>query len=71
MRWYRGYLISVIYGSRGSSSRAVAAKQLGKDTMTLYIYDIQNQFVGEHNLLSSLLSSILDNNVHLYMQHIR
>jgi hypothetical protein len=46
LRWYRGYLISVVYGARGSSARVVA-KGGAKDVMTLSIYDIQNQFVGE------------------------
>lgn len=46
LRWYRGYLISVVYGARGSSARA-AAKAGAKDMMTVSIYDIQNQFVGE------------------------
>ena len=59
VRWFRGYLISVIYGSRGGSARAVAAKQTGKDIMTISIYDIQNQFVGEDRLLSDLLGGLL------------
>ena len=46
LRWYRGYLISVVYGARGSSARA-AAKSGAKDVMTVSVYDIQNQFVGE------------------------
>ena len=50
VRWYRGYLISVAYGGRvsGARSAAVASGQGGaRENMTLYIYDIQNQFVGE------------------------
>ena len=49
LRWYRGYLISVSFGGRGSGARtaAVASGQVGtRETMTLSIYDIQNQFVG-------------------------
>lgn len=62
VQWFRGYLISVIYGGRGGGARGGArggAKPAGKDVMTLFIYDIQNQFVGEGNILSSLLSNIL------------
>lgn len=62
VQWFRGYLISVVYGGRGGGARGGArggAKPAGKDVMTLSIYDIQNQFVGEGNILSSLLSSIL------------
>ena len=45
VHWFRGYLITVTSGGRGSS-RGVA-KPGAKDAMTLSIYDIQNQFVGE------------------------
>ena len=49
IRWYRGYLISVAYGGRGSGARAAALAAQGgaRESMTLSIYDIQNQFVGE------------------------
>ena len=50
LRWYRGYLISVSYGGRGGGARtsSIASGQGGvRETMTLSIYDIQNQFVGE------------------------
>ena len=56
VRWLRGYLISVIYGGRGGAARS-AAKPGSKDIVTLSVYDIQNQFVGE-SLLSSILSSM-------------
>ncbi len=46
LRWYRGYLVSVVYGSARASAKAAA-----RDVMTLSIYDIQNQFVGESRLL--------------------
>lgn len=62
VQWFRGYLISVVYGGRGGGARSGSrggAKPAGKDVMTLFIYDIQNQFVGERDILSSLLSSIL------------
>ena len=48
VQWFRGYLISVIFGGRGGVARGVA-KHGSKDVMTLSIYDIQNQFVGERN----------------------
>ena len=50
LRWYRGYLISVSYGGRGGGARSssIASGKGGvRETMTLSIYDIQNQFVGE------------------------
>ena len=50
LRWHRGYLISVVFGARGSSTRATA-KAGAKDAMTISIYDIQNQFVGESSIL--------------------
>lgn len=49
IRWYRGYLISVTLGGRvgGGRAAALASSQRGpNETMTLSIYDIQNQFVG-------------------------
>ncbi len=50
IRWYRGYLISVSKGGRGGGARggALAAAAGGSgESMTLTIYDIQNQFLGE------------------------
>ena len=52
LQWFRGYLISVIYGGRGGAARG-GAKPGARDVMTLSIYDIQNQFVGEYSLLST------------------
>lgn len=48
-RWYRGYLISVSLGGRvvGGRAAALASSQGTNETMTLSIYDIQNQFVGK------------------------
>ena len=49
-RWYRGYLISVSFGGRvvGSRASTLSTSQGGpNETMTLTIYDIQNQFVGK------------------------
>ena len=50
IRWYRGYLISVSKGGRGGGARGAAlASSSGGSTesMTLTIYDIQNQFLGK------------------------
>ena len=49
-RWYRGYLISVVRGGRVVGGRAAAltsSQSSANETMTLSIYDIQNQFVGK------------------------
>ncbi len=50
IRWFRGYLISVSKGGRGGGARggSLAAASGGSgESMTLTIYDIQNQFLGE------------------------
>ena len=58
IRWYRGYLISVSKGGRGGGARggALAAAAGGSgESMTLTIYDIQNQFLGEWYMVVCLL----------------
>lgn len=48
IRWYRGYLISVTVGGRVGGRASLSASQSGSsDAMTLTIYDITNQFIGE------------------------
>ena len=50
IRWYRGYLISVSKGGRvgGGRGAALSSSSGGSgESMTLTIYDIQNQFLGE------------------------
>ena len=48
IRWFRGYLISVTVGGRVGGRASLSASQSGSsDAMTLTIYDITNQFIGE------------------------
>ena len=50
IRWFRGYLISVTVGGRVGGRASLSANQSGSsDAMTLTIYDITNQFIGEQN----------------------
>jgi len=70
LRWYRGYLISVSFGGRGSGARtaAVASGQVGtRETMTLSIYDIQNQFVAYQTTFTSRVIDILSEWGSLYV----
>lgn len=48
IRWFRGYLISVTVGGRVGGRVSLSSSQSGSsDAMTLTIYDITNQFIGE------------------------
>lgn len=51
-RWYRGYLIAVSLGGRVVGGRAAltSSQSSASETMTLTIYDIQNQFVGKEEI---------------------
>ena len=52
VRWYRGYLITASEGSRvGGGRGAHPGKGGSRESKTLAIYDIQNQFVGELEIL--------------------
>ena len=52
VRWYRGYLITASEGSRvGVARGGHLGKGGSKESKTLAIYDIQNQFVGELKIL--------------------
>ncbi|CAI8032330.1 Vacuolar protein sorting-associated protein 11 homolog [Geodia barretti] len=66
LRWYRGYLISVVYGARGSSARA-AAKSGAKDVMTVSVYDIQNQFVAYQMTLNGRVVDVVSEWGSLYI----
>ncbi|XP_065898178.1 vacuolar protein sorting-associated protein 11 homolog [Dysidea avara] len=66
-RWYRGYLIVVSYGSirragTGSSTATsiIPSPSVGvKETYTLAIYDIQNQFIAFTTTFSSPVLEVL------------
>ena len=47
IRWFRGYLISVTVGGRVGGRASLTGQSGSSDAMTLTIYDITNQFIGE------------------------
>lgn len=71
IQWYRGYLISVSKGGgRGGGARGAAlASSSGGSTesMTLTIYDIQNQFLAYQTTFSSRVIDVLSEWGSLYV----
>ncbi|XP_064382449.1 vacuolar protein sorting-associated protein 11 homolog [Halichondria panicea] len=70
IRWFRGYLISVSKGGRGGGARggSLAAASGGSgESMTLTIYDIQNQFLAYQTTFSSRVIDVLSEWGSLYV----
>ena len=70
LRWYRGYLISVVLGGRvgGGRGTSIGSGSSGSsDSMTLSIYDIQNQFVAYQTTFSSRVIDVLNEWGSLYV----
>ena len=54
LRWYRGYLITATEGGRMGGARGGGGGG-SKESKTLTIYDMQNQFIGNDEFFVSVL----------------